>query len=305
MSVRMNERELRDWWGRASRDVIAELYVDSQRYTGCVGRVPFGRTEVPGGVIERAFEMMDGSPCITLRRLSDGDPAASRVLVGLVGGAPDGPVPDMEVAPLAEAALFEEVRSDWNRIRAAAEADIMEEYDAFTAPENVSRVILEDIYLDDDSLDRASFYRMTKGYGDGELDDLRKRVRSGSEAFYKERYESGCVDRRVVEEELAYNRRNLDILFSDWNRLAGRLDWRLNNLAAHDGKVNAALIVEVARWAMNEPSYVPYRERELRGWVAGAFRLFGEKSELIPPDLKFSFTESFSEKNIKKSQITI
>ncbi len=165
-----------------------------------------------------------------------------------------------------------------------------------TLSPQVENLLVGEMTVGTDVLDRSYFYQLTKDMTQEQLDALRARVAERVEDF----------NRRVHEEEakreglsmadmplLAYEKerkgmeKELNSWFRPWTRLAGRIEFAMESREMDSGKnLDEAMLSSIVGEFARMEEYAPYLERELKGFAFN--RCVDRKLDYtkLPPELK-------------------
>ena len=145
--------------------------------------------------------------------------------------------------------------------------------------DRLESLLVMDLVAEDRSLDRATFYAATSYLDDRQLFESRERIRRS--------YLGGLPEGRGDREEMAaIADRSLERTFSIWNRLGGRLDWRLWSLGDLKGSASLDDVIKTADFALKDPGYAAFRGKELKAWVRNRCSDYGLDYSKVPERLK-------------------
>lgn len=279
-------------WEALRAEMVAEYRLVADYADVRESLVPLGKDPRTGN--DLSFEMVNGVPAVVERKRLDDK---VMLMVGIAGGAEDfagehgenlsayrahqikGPRA-VELLALCVDGRDEVVRQFDDRMKAVRERHIPRE--------TLEDLIYQDVMLDDRSLDRGTFYGVTAHWSRKELFDMRERIREHATGVIMDPVNHPFDPEGVkARERVAMAERHLEGVFSDWNRLAGRLEWRCEALAqTHGGLMTEKDVVTTADWALKEPSYAAYRGKTLPDWVRYQFGRMGLNQEKIPQRLR-------------------
>lgn len=168
----------------------------------------------------------------------------------------------------------------------------------FGTSRSLQQDLIEELTVGGDRLDRAIFYRETKGMSDSELNALKERVRMRVMDFYtglSERNEPWHEDMRGLidlERTRRFVDKGLESWFRPWTRLAGRMDEELESAPYSEERLSS-----VCEFFSAMPEYAPFLQREMKGYVHNrCVDMYLDYMKVSPglrtPDLEKSFLEN-------------
>lgn len=298
MAVRFNparEAELDRWWSSVREEMLAEHFL-----VAAVGTPEQNRIELEfddEAHLSTNFEFFRGVPVITLRWASA--PGESGGLVKLTGdsmGSPDPLVrnilddPDLKRDRYNSYSFLNLLEMSWDGTRKKIEERMNSIRDGHMPRESVQGSLFRGLALDEEPFDRATFYAATRGFSPKDLFEMRETLAGAIRSHFM----AGISERNgapgmQAQANVAIAMRSLETTFSDWNRLAGRLDWRLASLGAARGEVRAEDVAATAMWAFQNPAYAAYREKSVPSWAVNRCKEYGldrAKVESLVPQFR-------------------
>lgn len=269
MAVKHNparEAELDSRWRQVREEMVAEYYLLSVNGPAEGAKVC---TDLSAPEDRKPyFMMLEGVPVIAIER---GDGIISGVIGDSMGtaDAETREYIDRELAFTGPSryAYLDRALSDWDSVRGAFDAKMREVTEDLYPKEQFEHLVFKDVLVDDSSIDRAAFYAATRYMSRKELFDISESIRTRvREAFSSGSAASDPEGRRVVEENISIAEREIGRRFDDWNRLGGRLDWRVVNFAAFRNAIEPKDIGRTAEWALHSPAYAAYRDN-IPKWI--------------------------------------
>lgn len=137
-------------------------------------------------------------------------------------------------------------------------------------------LLVGELTVGGDVLDRGMFYRLTLGMSDEQLGKIRESVKDKAESYYRRIQEAelrlgpsnGGSPRVDLEREFRFIDKALHTWFRPWTRLAGRMDDALDN-AMKDGFsiLDEKLLGKVLEPFLGMPEYQKYLSKEMAGYV--------------------------------------
>ena len=295
MAVRHNKERtesVHERWEALRAEMVAEYRLVSDYADMRENLIPLGPDPRTGN--DLGFEMINGVPAVVERRRIDDK---VRLMVGIVGSAEDFVGEHGENLSPYKAHLIKGQRAtDLLAICVDRKDEVLHKFgenmkavrERHIPRESLEDLIYQDVLLDDRSLDRGTFYGVTAHWSRRELFDMQERIRERATGVMMDPVNHPFdPDGVKAREKVAKAERHLEVVFSDWNRLAGRMEWRCMSLAeAHGGMMTAKDVVTTADWAMKEPSYAAYREKTVPAWVKYQFGRMGLNYEKVPERLR-------------------
>lgn len=157
--------------------------------------------------------------------------------------------------------------------------------------EMLGRLLLDELTVGGDALDRAFFYRLSSGISETQLASLRESVKEQAERFYENVQKEhvalgGNLDGKEWQKTEKFIQKSLDSWFSPWTRLAGRMEEEIGLRVDLDEKSLSDILLGFSRLE----EYRPYLDREFKGFVSNrCFDLGFDYSKMAPelrtPDL--------------------
>lgn len=155
----------------------------------------------------------------------------------------------------------------------------------------LERLLVDELTVGGDTLDRAFFYQLSSGMSAEELASLRESVKERVEKFYlnvvKEHVAlGGNFDGKEWRKTEIFIQKSLDSWFSPWTRLAGRMEEEIGLQVDLDEKRLSDILLSF----IHLEEYKPYLDREFKGFVSNrCFDLGFDYSKMAPelrtPDL--------------------
>ena len=175
---------------------------------------------------------------------------------------------------------------------------------------DIETLLVNDLTVGGDVLDRALFYLATKDMNDAQLQQLRDNVRKKAVDFYSNMDKKNDLPGHKDIEKFVD--KQLHSWFRPWTRLAGKLEHQLDEIHMSDsGPVSLKDIEATARDAMADPAYANYINRELKGWIRNRCADYGLDYTKLPEDLQYegaaeTYRQMFPEyvKNTKIDTLT-
>lgn len=273
-------------WKEVREDLLAEYYLVSQAGNEKDNLIRLETDPVSGNSMN--FEFYAGVPVISFR-MPPGK-YGEEPLLSVIGDSMG--LTDKVLQPLDEPrhqregsaryGPLDRVLSDWDSVREKIDGRMKEIRERHYPKERLLQYIYDSLVLDDEPFDRASFYGATKDMSRRELFDMRESLTDN----IRRHFEYGVdplseKEVRSAEEKIALANRSLDTMFGDWYRLGGRLDWRVEGLAAGKGEADEKDIARVALFALRNPEYAAYRQKTLPKWIDRTCNLHGVKPEKV------------------------
>lgn len=280
MAVKSNparEAELDRKWNDIREDMLADYYLVAYFATGKERRCELSTDPDTGRTT--SFELYRGIPAVTIRdkALEDG----SRPVLYVVGdsmGSGDPKVravlddPARQLAPALKYRILDKVLTEWDDVAQRVENVMSGVSSRHLPPAMLCDKLVDGFLLDEGPLDRATFFGATRYLNERAMFDIRENVTLRlNKVFFKDAdYGTPELDR--AREQRAIAQKDLDKTFSQWHRLAGQLDWRVECLGAARGVVKPVDIAKTAVWAMHNPDYAPYKQRSVPVWIDNTCR---------------------------------
>lgn len=151
---------------------------------------------------------------------------------------------------------------------------------------DIETLLVDDLTVGGDVLDRAFFYLATKDMNDAQLQQLRDNVRKKAVDFYSNMDKKNDLPGHKDAEKFVD--KQLHSWFRPWTHLAGKLEHQLDEIHMSDsGPVSLKVIEATARDAMADPAYANYINRELKGWIRNRCADYGLDYTKLPEDLQY------------------
>lgn len=284
MAVRFNparEAELDRWWSSVREEMLSEHFL-----VAAVGTPEQNRIELEYDDESRMstnFEFFRGVPVISLRWASA--PGKSGGLVKVTGdsmGSSDPEVckvlddPDLKRDRYNSYSFLNVLEMGWDGVRKKVDERMNSIRDGYMPREDLQDALFRGLALDEDAVDRATFYAATRGFSAKDLFEMKESLASSIRTHFMAGIgEPNGAPGMQARANVAMAMRSLETTFSDWNRLAGRLDWRLASLGAARGEVRAEDVAATAMWAFQNPAYAAYREKSVPSWAVNRCKEYG------------------------------
>lgn len=156
-------------------------------------------------------------------------------------------------------------------------------------------LLVGELTVGGDVLDRGLFYRLTEGMSEEQLGKIRETVKVKAESFYRRIREAESrlepsnvgVPRIDLDRELRFIDKALHTWFRPWTRLAGRMDEALDN-AMKDGFsiLDEKLLGKVLEPFLGIPEYRKYLDKEMKGYVYNRCAEWNLDYTQLPDSLK-------------------
>lgn len=155
----------------------------------------------------------------------------------------------------------------------------------------LERLLVDELTVGGDTLDRAFFYQLSSGMSETQLASLRESVKEKAERFYENVQKEhvalgGNLDGKEWQKTEKFIQKSLDSWFSPWTRLAGRMEEEIGLQVDLDEKRLSDILLSF----IHLEEYKPYLDREFKGFVSNrcfdlGFDYSKMASELRTPDL--------------------
>lgn len=151
-------------------------------------------------------------------------------------------------------------------------------------------LLVEEITIGSDVLDRSYFYEITMGMSDELLNSIKSNVKKRVETENRQ-YDDNNFIRRSPE-ELAKERRlvegQLHGWFRPWTRLAGRIDHEVESMttSVNGTGIDEKAFSEVCLKFRDLPEYQPFLDREFAGYIVNRCKEFKLDYTRLPESLK-------------------
>ena len=150
--------------------------------------------------------------------------------------------------------------------------------------ELLGRLLVDELTVGGDALDRAFFFRLSSGMSETQLASLRESVREQAERFYENVQKEhvslgGNLDGKEWRKTEIFIQKSLDSWFSPWTRLAGRMEEEIGLQVDLDEKRLSDILFSF----IHLEEYKPYLDREFKGFVSNrCFDLRFDYSKMAP-----------------------
>ena len=145
---------------------------------------------------------------------------------------------------------------------------------------DIEKLLFDDLTVGAGVLDRSMFYLATMNMSEAQIQALRESVKEKALSFFRQ------IDYDINKIEVFVDKQ-LNSWFRPWTRLAGRMEYHLNNIQESDaGPVSLAHIETEARSVMADPAHAPF-EKYILGWIRNRCVDYGLDYTKIPKDLQY------------------
>lgn len=152
--------------------------------------------------------------------------------------------------------------------------------------EDIEKLLVEDLTVGGDALDRVFFYRMTSEMTPEEFSRLQESVREKVETFYAGVNEN--ASEKTKQDTSRFIEKALNSWFRPWTRLAGEMESELDMIKMDPDRMLTPWDVEtIARAHMDTPRFAPYKNKEMLGWIRNRCADNGLDYTLISKDLQY------------------
>lgn len=149
---------------------------------------------------------------------------------------------------------------------------------------DIEKMLVDDLTVGPDVLTRSMFFIATLNMSEEQINALRDSVKEKTMAYYNG-IEASAPNVSLGKTEKQVDKL-LNIWFNPWCRLAGRLEYHLEQIeTSENGPVNLGHIESEARGAMADVDYAPYT-RNLLGWIYNMCADYGLDYSKLPKDLQ-------------------
>ena len=283
--TRQQQEDLERRWEEIREDMRAEYYMISIEASTSDNVIPI--RDLPDNTKLR-FEMRQGHPLITI-----GNRGGWR-LDGVIGdpkGIGISELDDIQISGTGRYYYLNEVIGKWDEISKRFDNAMYFVQKRHMPVQRIRDFIFKNLALDDERLDRATFYAGTKHMSERDLFELKDGLMTDIRNHFTRGLSKGSPEWNDALEKISVAQVSLDRMFSSWNRMAGHLEWRLVGLGTERGEVTVDDVVKTARWAQKEPTMAAFRRDGLERWVGDICRIQGLSYERIPDDLKIKQIE--------------
>lgn len=134
---------------------------------------------------------------------------------------------------------------------------------------SIEDLLVTEITVGGDALDRALLYEMTRDYTENGLRTLAGRVRERCNGFYAgvAGHEGWSAEERARTEKMVD--KDVRSWLRPWVRLAGRMEWDIERMimAGDDRRPYEEILSEEMLKCSGLPEYAPFLEREMKGFA--------------------------------------
>ena len=145
-------------------------------------------------------------------------------------------------------------------------------------------LLVDELTVGGDALDRAFFYTLTENLDDKGLRDLKAHVRVRLADYYAEVNKAQGLE-GLTDRDVRFIDKSVRSWFHPWTRIAGEMEVRLgdpgDDLVAYRDR-----LVNIARKALADPALEVYRDREIPGWTFNRCYEAGLDYTRLPADVK-------------------
>lgn len=151
----------------------------------------------------------------------------------------------------------------------------------------LERLLVDELTVGGDALDRAFFYRLSSGMSETQLASLRESVKEKAERFYENVQKEhvalgGNLNGKEWQRTENFIQKSLDSWFSPWTRLAGRMEEEIGLRVDLDEKSLSDILLGFSRLE----EYRPYLDREFKGFVSNRCFDMGLDYFKMAPELR-------------------